>query len=118
MTTENACEDSWDDEGGGGEEGEEEPDSRRIDNGATVPNDNQNLGKASRQSSRRPSEETHLVLGGGERSGEGMSIRREQSESQNEGNEVRKYIHHRSLEDTNNFNCNVSNPNFETFATF
>ena len=106
VTTENAPEDSsWDDDDGGEEGVEPDPRLRRqSDNfsspaaagGAMLPNDDRNLGEASQQSTRRrwrrPSEETHLVLGD-ERSGDGgsgmISIGRvDQSEGQIEGEKV------------------------------
>ena len=88
MTTENAGDDSWDDD----EENEEgvepdQPDPLRaqiVDK--LVPNEDRNLGDASEQSPRRrPSEETGLVPdGGNERSGSGGTISVGRGEHENE----------------------------------
>ena len=86
MTTENAGDDSWDDDEEENEEGVE-PDPLRAQNvDKLVPNEDQNLGDASEQSPRRrPSGETRRVSdGGNERSGSGGTISVGRGEHENE----------------------------------
>ena len=85
MTTENAGDDSWDDD----EENEDggEPDLLRTQNvDKLVPNEDRNLGDAPQQSPRRrPSGETCLVSdGGNERSGSDGTISVERGKHQSE----------------------------------